>query len=211
MLRGVLAGYGRRTVLWGLCADFPRGRVTAVLGPGGSGKSTLLRVVQGSTPELWCSGEIPRVSSWLLPQPGRFQRVELDERLLVANRLCVERWIATRSGVLTPSIYDALLRDSNGLLRISRILSAGADVLLLDEPDARVDQRVVDVLVAVLRALAGEGTTVVLVTHNLALVDRIADHVLLLVDGLKLDEGSYARVRARPASERVRQFFTWGA
>jgi ABC-type multidrug transport system ATPase subunit len=213
VVRDVQAGYGRRTVLCDLAVEFPRASVSAVLGPGGSGKSTLLRMLAGISSELWSSGEIPRLSAWLLPQPTRTSARPdlLDTELVERARAELELWLAANPTVLSPDHREALRASARAVVRASRIVAAEAELLLLDEPDCDLDDRARLALAQLLRALARAGRTIVLVTHNLALVDQVADHLVLLVDGVKLDEGPPARVRAEPASERVRDFFIWGA
>ncbi|MFO7568030.1 MAG: ATP-binding cassette domain-containing protein [Enhygromyxa sp.] len=211
-VHNVRAGYGQRTVLCGLAAEFPWASVSAVLGPGGSGKSTLLRMLAGATPELWCSGEIPRCEAWLLPQEIRSaRRPELDPGLVTGARAELQAWLAEHPTALTDEHREALQASARALLRVARILAAQAEVLLLDEPDTDLDQPTSFALAELLRSLARAGRTILLVTHNLALVDQVADHLVLLIDGVKLDEGPPARVRAQPASARVRDFFIWGA
>lgn len=209
-VRGIRAGYGQRTVVADLSAEFPRASVTVVLGPGGSGKSTLLRVLAGSSPELWSAGEIPRVSALLLPQATRKVGRSEDAALVAAARVVVQAWFAEHSTVLSADHRGALLASSIAVVRVAKIVASEAELVLLDEPDSGLEGPVALALAKLLRALARAGRTIILVTHNLALVDHVADHVLLLIDGVKLDEGPLARVRELPASNRVRDFFIWG-
>jgi ABC-type multidrug transport system ATPase subunit len=212
VLRGVSAGYGARVVVRDLSAELPVAGLTVILGPGGSGKSTLLRLLDGPGPELWWSGEIPRASTWRLSQSTRSDRhLAIDAALFESERAAVGAWLARHPRVLTSSQRAALFDNARVVARLGQILSATADTLLLDEPDAEVPELVRPILVPMLRERAHAGVTVVLVTHNLALAECVADHAVLLVDGVKLDEGPLARLRARPASKRVRDFFTWGA
>ena len=210
IIRDVAAGYGPRRVLNDLSAEFPRAAVTVVLGPGGSGKSTLLRVIAGTGADLWWSGELPRTRAWMLAQPERLGEASADPHLVALARVQVELWLDLRPDALATEQRDALFASEVALMRASRILAADADLLLLDEPDASLAPLASFALVSLMRTRAREGATLVLVTHNLALVTWVADHVVLLVDGVKLDEGALTRLRSNPASERVRDFFTWG-
>lgn len=206
-MRGVTAGYGEHTVLHGLSARIPRGRITAVLGPGASGKSTLLRVLEGrAAPPAWWTGEVPTLDAWRMPQPRRGVD-ELGD--LGLAEMVIQRW-AFRAGVDYTIVRHELLLDPAVLARVSRIVTATAPVLLLDEPDAWVHDRDLSVLILALRDLSMQGRTIVMVTHDLSLARRVADHVLLLVDGHKLDEGPPRRVQTQPSCDRARDFFTWG-
>lgn len=210
-LQDVAVGYGEVPILRSLSAELPRGAVTTVLGPGGSGKSTLLRALEGKTPGLWCRGGMPRLQAWRLPQPSRVRGRAIEPERIAGARERIEPWLAAHPNALTSAAEHALLHSELGLVRAARVLAAhDAEVLLLDEPDVHLGSAVSRAFSAMLRALAREGATIVLVTHDLALVHEISDHLLLLIDGIKLDEGAPMRVRAHPASERVRSFFTWG-
>ncbi|MCA9656329.1 MAG: hypothetical protein H6712_08555 [Myxococcales bacterium] len=206
-LRNLSAGYGPRTAIRDLSARLPRGRISAVLGPGASGKSTLLRVLEGSTPpDLWWTGEIPSVEAWRLPQPRRGV-AELDDLAEAAEQL--ERW-ASEAGMDFSVLRQELLTQPAMLARLGRIVASKAELLLLDEPDAGAYDQDLSALTLVLRDLSMRGQTVLLVTHNLGLANRLADHLLLLVDGDKLDEGPPSRVRSNPSCARARDLLTWG-
>jgi ABC-type cobalamin/Fe3+-siderophores transport system ATPase subunit len=210
-LQDVAVGYGDVTILRELSAELPRGAITTVLGPGGSGKSTLLRALEGKTAGLWATGSMPLLPAWRLPQPSRVRGRACEPELLAAARARVEAWLAMHPSALPSAAEQALLHGELGLVRAARVLAArDAELLLLDEPDVHLASAVTRAFAAMLRVLAREGSTIVLVTHDLALVHEISDHLLLLVDGIKLDEGVPTRVHAHPASERVRSFFTWG-
>lgn len=209
-LRNVYAGYGDRTVIHGLDADIPRGRICAVLGPGGSGKSTLLKLLEGTAQGgLWHSGELPRANTWRLQQSLRGADVE-GERIVVRAQAVIEAW-ARRSGALSRSLLATVRSNPRLAARLARTLEEHAEVLLLDEIDSAAGAEGLTALVTALRHLRNDGRTIVLVTHNLELARRAADYVLLLVDGSKLFEGSPAHLYQASASHsRVRDFFIWG-
>jgi ABC-type cobalamin/Fe3+-siderophores transport system ATPase subunit len=210
-LQDVAVGYGDVTILRELSAELPRGAITTVLGPGGSGKSTLLRALEGKTAGLWSTGSLPMLPAWRLPQPSRVRGRASEPEQVATARARVEAWLAAHPSALTSAAEHALLHGELGLVRAGRVLAArDAALLLLDEPDVHLASTVMRAFAAMLRVLAREGATIVVVTHDLALVHEISDHLLLLIDGIKLDEGAPTRVHAQPASERVRSFFTWG-
>lgn len=223
-MRGVSAGYGARQVLHGLSAELPRAALTVLLGPGGSGKSTLLHALARLSDDAaraashprhaaapWAVGELPRITSHHVAQPLR----RLDEARPAADELAraelrIVARLARTPALLAADERAALLDSPTALLRCDEILTSAAELLLLDEPDAQLDRLAARAMGRLLRAHAHAGATVVLATHDLSLVHELADHALLLLDGVKLDEGPLARLLAAPASERVRSFFTWG-
>ncbi len=89
--------------------------------------------------------------------------------------------------------YGALKR-----LEIARALAAEPSLLLLDEPAAGLNQTEAREIDALIKQLAAEGTTIVLVEHNMRLVMEVSDHVLVLDHGRKLAEGTPAQVSANP-------------
>lgn len=208
-LREVRAGYGARTVIRGLSAALPRQQISVVLGPGGSGKSTLLRVLEGSKGDLWWAGGVPSLDAWRLPQQVRDGPDEIGgpEWDLAVKEL--EDWLRPRD-TLSPAMWTGLLSSPAVLMRLTMILRARAEVLLLDEPDQSAQASARVALGGIIRRLRGEGHTIVVVTHHLTFAREIADHVVLLIDGEKLDEGPLTRMQAEPASPRVRDFLTWG-
>ena len=210
-LRGIRAGYGTRVVLDGVNLAFPRDRVTAIVGPGGSGKSTLLRAAVGVAEggALWVTGSSNLGDAFLLPQARRgidgHSRPDLGTtRARLAEQLTLHG-IDLRQPQLAP-----LAAASVPMAGLTRALESGRRTLLLDEIDAHGDPPAVASLAFVLRRLARRGHDVVLVTHNLALVRRAADHVVVLLDGVVLDAGSLHQVERAPASQRVRDFFRLG-
>lgn len=123
---------------------------------------------------------------------GRKAEAEIAERALtVARRLKLDR------------IIDNRVTDISGgqkkLLEIGRCLMAGPRLLLLDEPVAGVNPTLAEEIGDQLRALVAEGLTILLIEHDMALVGRIADHVVVMARGQRLAEGTFAEVRENRA------------
>jgi branched-chain amino acid transport system ATP-binding protein len=85
------------------------------------------------------------------------------------------------------------------LLEIARALAAGPRLLLLDEPAAGLNSEETKLLAATVRSIVAQGTTVLLIEHDMNLVMNTADHVVVLDFGAKIAEGPPSRVRADPA------------
>jgi ABC-type branched-subunit amino acid transport system ATPase component len=209
-LEGIYAGYGPRTVIHDLDARFPRHRVTALLGPGASGKSTLLQVLEGVKDDPWSIGSVPALDGWRLPQRSRDGTAKVEADSWDDAVAVLARWLRGRTRLLSPSMWTALLSCPSVLTRLATVLKARAEVLLLDEPDLPAEGAVHAALATVIRRLRGDGHTIVLVTRNLDFARNVADHLVLLVDGKKIDEGPLSRMQREPASARVLEFLTWG-
>ncbi len=91
---------------------------------------------------------------------------------------------------------------------IARALAMQPKVMLFDEPTSSLDPELIGEVLGVMRALAEEGTTMIVVTHEIGFAREVSDRVLLLHDGLIEEEGTPEEVIMNPKSERSRQFFS---
>lgn len=211
---------GGRAVLQGVNADLARGRVTALIGLNGSGKSTLLRAVVGELPyrgrlEYRCGHDHTH------PRPDHVgyvpQRLSIDPRLPITVRdlmglalkraplfLGLGRRLNDRLRTMLEPVGVADLLDVpvDGLSggQLQRVLLALAlepkpELLLLDEPAAGIDfkdqQSFYDLIAGLNRQT---GVTILLVSHDLTVVSRFADHVLCLRDGVIHCQGPPERI-----------------
>ncbi|WP_067696379.1 zinc ABC transporter ATP-binding protein AztA [Nocardia jejuensis] len=195
------AGYPGRTVLQGVSAEIPSGRITAVVGPNGSGKSTLLSVLAGVLAPV--SGTIERASRCrpalvvqhsavplTLPitvrqtvamgrwsQRGPWRRLTRHDRLVV--RICLDRLGIAE---LADRRLGALSGGQRQRALLAQALAQESDLLLLDEPASGLDADARRDISELLVELADTGVTVVQATHDDAEASR-AHHRLLLHDG----------------------------
>lgn len=91
---------------------------------------------------------------------------------------------------------------------IARALAIGPKAMLFDEPTSALDPELVGEVLAVIRALADEGRTMILVTHEMKFAREVADHVIYLHNGMIEEEGPPAAVFGAPKSERLKQFLS---
>ena len=195
------------------------GRVTGLIGPNGAGKSTLFDVICGlRRPRygrvLLDGRNVTRHGPARRARNGMartFQRLELfgrlsvRENLLVAAELGARRRRATHvvSGLLetlgleavADSPADALPTGVARLVEVGRALAAGPRLLLLDEPAAGQDESETRRFGDLLRSLAAEGMTVILVEHDMSLVMEVCDEVYVLDLGRNIASGPPAAIR----------------
>ncbi|MGW5615917.1 ABC transporter permease subunit [Streptomyces sp. NPDC003877] len=215
--RRLHARYGGFTALDGVDLDLSPGRVTAVVGPNGAGKSTLFHCLAGTLRPARGAVLLGGRDVTALPAHARtrlgvartFQQLAVFPSLTVAENVRVG---AEQGRVADPGAVERTLRllglDGpvrarpaaglpTGTLRrveLARILAGGPRVLLLDEPAAGLDTAEVDALARVLRALAADGTALLVVEHDLDLVAGLADVVHVMVAGRIVASGPPGRV-----------------
>lgn len=209
---------GGRTVLSGVSAAFEPGSITVVLGPNGAGKSSLLTVLAGlmaaESGEVRLAGE--RLSS--LPSRDRARTIgylpqgaEVHWNLKVRDVVALGRqphigpfagpaeadeaaiaaaMLAADLGELAEQPILELSGGERARALLARVLAGEPEVLLADEPLANLDPRHQMQALALFRAEAAKGRTVVLVLHDLHAAARCADRLLLLGNGRLLGAGS---------------------
>ncbi|MEV5613174.1 ATP-binding cassette domain-containing protein [Streptomyces sp. NPDC052225] len=201
--------YDGRPVLRDVSLRVPAGRITAVIGPNGAGKSTLFHCLAGTLrPDAGRVrfGErditaLPAHARTRLGVARTFQQLVVFPSLTVAENLRIG---AEQGRVRDPAAVPRLLRLfglrgerptadlPTGTLRrveLARALAGGPHVLLLDEPAAGLDDAEVAYLAGLLKALAADGTAVLVVEHDLDLVADLADTVHVLTAGNLVSSG----------------------
>jgi zinc transport system ATP-binding protein len=209
-LRGACASLGARAVLRGVDLAVEPGEVVALLGANGSGKSTAIRTVIGQVPltggelELFGTpfarfrawhriGYVPQRSTAAAGVPatvrevvsaGRLSRTKLRP-LGRADKTAVARALdVVGLGDRAKDSVDALSGGQHQRVLIARALAAEPEVLIMDEPLAGVDLSTQDVLAEALREQVGDGTSVLLVLHELGPFAPLIDRAVLLHEGL---------------------------
>ncbi|MFJ9120386.1 ATP-binding cassette domain-containing protein [Streptomyces sp. NPDC102394] len=221
--RGLQARYGGFTALDGVGLEVHPGQVTAVIGPNGAGKSTLFHCLAGTLRPargqvLLADRDITRLPAHTRTRLGiarTFQQLAVFPSLTVAENVRVG---AEQGRVTDPGAVDRALRlfDLDGPLRtrpaaalptgtlrrveLARALAGGPRVLLLDEPAAGLDSAEVTAMTRVLKALAADGTALLVVEHDLDLVADLADVVHVMTAGRIVASGPPDRVLQEAAS-----------
>jgi branched-chain amino acid transport system permease protein len=125
-----------------------------------------------------------------LPRYRRTRAAELEKARAILRRLGIERFADDPA--------DSLALGTRRLTELARALAMRPKAILLDEVASGLDTHEVAELASILKYLAKEGMTVVLVEHNFTLVRSLADHIVVLADGKVLTEGTPAEVEAHP-------------
>jgi polar amino acid transport system ATP-binding protein len=232
-LTGVTKGYGERSVLRGIDFSVAAGEVACLIGRSGSGKSTILRCINGL--ETHDSGTIRVDGDIVTPQSLSIIRRKLSmvfqKALLFPHRTALENVIEGPVHVLKQSRQEATdlamsLLEKVGLIDrmndypaslsggeqqrvgIARALAMRPRVVLLDEPTAALDPEKVGEVLEVMRRLADEGMTMIVVTHEIGFASEVADQALFVDGGRIVEAGSAREVLSAPREERTRIFLS---
>jgi iron complex transport system ATP-binding protein len=231
--RDVVVRYPRRDTpaVNGVSLEATRGRITAVVGPNGSGKSTLVRALIGRLPVV--SGEIrvddesvatasrrelaTRVAVVTQREEpafplsvreyvalGRHPHLGMWRGPTAADTAAVERAVAlTETEPLLGRVVTELSGGEWQRVRLARAMAQGGEAIVLDEPTTFLDVGHEMAVFELLSRLARDGQAVLLVSHQLNLVARFADHIVLLHRGAVAASGSPAEVMQGAVLERV--------
>jgi len=228
---GIEKGYGGDPVLKGVSLSLKRGDVKVVMGPSGTGKSTLLRCLNYLTPpdagRVWLDGEAvtARNLNQIRAQIGFvFQDFNLFTHLRAIDNVRVgPRKIRGLSRVDADALarrelervgladkvqaYPAELSGGQQQrVSIARALAMEPKLILFDEPTSALDPELTGEVVAVMKRLAGEGMTMLLVSHEVGFARAAANEILFMDGGHILEQGQPAALFKRPQHERTRRF-----
>lgn len=232
-VRGLHKSFGDNHVLRGIDFHVGRGEVVCVIGPSGSGKSTLLRCVnrleEASEGSILIEGEDIRDPDAdvdaLRSRIGMvFQSFNLFPHLSVLRNLTIaQRRVRRRSEDEAVEVarrnlarvglsekIDAFPAHLSGgqqqRVAIARALSMDPDMMLFDEPTSALDPELVGEVLEVMRDLASEGMTMMVVTHEMGFAREVADRVVFMDAGVVVEEGDPQAVLVAPRHERTRRF-----
>ncbi|MGA9596224.1 MAG: amino acid ABC transporter ATP-binding protein [Acidimicrobiia bacterium] len=232
-IRDLHKHFGALEVLRGIDMVVRTGEVVCVIGPSGSGKSTLLRCVNrleeptsGSIliegeditgPEADVDGLRTRIGM-VFQQFNLFPHLTVLRNLTIAQRRVLGRDVEEARRVanamldrvgLSDKVEEHPSRLSGGQqqrVAIARALCMNPDMMLFDEPTSALDPELIGEVLDVMRGLADEGMTMVVVTHEMGFAKQVADRVIFMDGGVIVEEGPPLEVLGNPAHERTRRF-----
>lgn len=219
-----------RPVIDGLSAAIPKRGVTAIVGPNGAGKSVTLRLIDGLLRPDSGAIRFPGSDPARVRRAFVFQRPALLRADLAANVALAlaplrlpraearDRVEAALDRVgLAHRAREAARKLSGGeqqRLALARALAVRPHLLLLDEPTASLDPAATEAVERIVAGIAAEGTKVVLVSHHLGQVARLAEDVAVLAHGRVVEHGPVRSVLENPQSPEARAYIAgevpWG-
>jgi polar amino acid transport system ATP-binding protein len=232
-LTAVEKRFGALKVLRGVTLTVPKGQVVAVIGPSGSGKSTMLRCINGleqvDAGEIWVEGERVTGATAELPRLRRkigmvFQHFNLFPHMSVIHNVAIgpimvlripkreaydlARRLLARVG-LSDKADAAPYQLSGGQqqrVAIARALAMEPSLMLFDEPTSALDPELVNEVLRVMRELAHQGMTMIVVTHELSFAEHAASRLVMFDRGQIIEDGTPADVLRSPRHERTQAF-----
>ncbi len=227
--------FGNNVILRDIDFSVRTGDVTCIIGPSGSGKSTLLRCM--NLLETPTSGEIcyhgADITAPGMNVPGYrakvgmvFQNFNLFNNMTVLQNCVVgqvkvlkrDKETARKNALsylekvgMAPYIHAKPRQLSGGQkqrVAIARALAMEPEILLFDEPTSALDPQMVGEVLEVMRDLAGEGLTMIIVTHEMAFARDVSHHVIFMADGVIVEEGGPEQIFGSPENEATREFLS---
>lgn len=231
-LENVHKSFGKNEVLKGINLHIKQGQVVVIIGPSGSGKSTVLRTM--SYLEEPTSGKVivdgmdlsdKKKLNDVRAEVGMvFQNFNLFPHMTVMENLTLAQTKVRKTSMEEAKKIGQALLDRVGLadkanaypdslsggqkqrVAIARALAMKPKVMLFDEPTSALDPEMVSEVLDVMKSLAEEGMTMVIVTHEMGFAKKVADRVLFVDGGLILEDNTPERVFDAPTNERTKSF-----
>ncbi|ELY58920.1 ABC transporter ATP-binding protein [Natronolimnohabitans innermongolicus] len=205
---GIDHDYGTVSVLQDISLTVPRGSVTAIIGPNGAGKTTLIRALAGlhepTEGEITYHGPETARQIGYLPQHPAFrpgftcrETLQFYASLVGDDDAAMEKLARVGLEDAADRNVEALSGGMTRLLGVAQATIGDPPIIVLDEPGSGLDPGMSMHVFDVASALADEGVSILLTSHDLELVERIADEVFVLSDGQFVQHGSTAELRAR--------------
>ena len=234
-IRGLEKSFGPLKVLKGIDLDVHKGEVVCIIGASGSGKSTLLRCLnlleEPDCGHIWFDGQdltdLDTDLDALRQKIGMvFQTFNLFNNKNVLDNCTMapmsvrhipkaqaeETAIRHLKAVGLGSFIHADSRRLSGgqkqRVAIARALCMEPEIMLFDEPTSALDPEIVGEVLDVMKALAKEGMTMVVVTHDMAFAKEVSDRVVFMDQGVILEQGPPAQLFGAPRESRTREFLS---
>lgn len=227
--------FGEHEVLKGISTTISKGEVVAVIGPSGCGKSTFLRSLNrleestsGSisfegtdiTEESVDINEIREKIGMVFQQFNLFPNMTVKENIMLApvkrGKMTTEEAAAKAEELLRrigledkADAYAPMLSGGQKQrIAIARALAMNPDVMLFDEPTSALDPEMVGEVLELIRELAQDGMTMVIVTHEMGFAREVANRVLFFNDGMIQEENTPQELFGNPQNQRLKEFLS---
>ncbi|TKV26160.1 amino acid ABC transporter ATP-binding protein [Arthrobacter sp. NamB2] len=234
-VRALCKSFGSNEVLKGIDFHVDQGEVVCVIGPSGSGKSTLLRCVnrleEPTTGTVMVEGvditdsetdldDVRTRIGMVFQQFNLFPHLTVLKNLTLAQQRAKKRGKAEATEIARKNLAkvglaekaDAFPAQLSGgqqqRVAIARALSMDPDMMLFDEPTSALDPELVGDVLEVMKQLAKEGMTMMVVTHEMGFAREVGDRVVFMDGGVVVEQGKPEDVLGNPQHERTKLFLS---
>ena len=225
--------FDKNEVLTGIDATIYEGEVVCVIGPSGSGKSTFLRCLNkledatsgtieidgyDITDKKMNINKVRENIGMVFQQFNLFQNMTVIKNIMMApvmlKKMTKEqaeqkaKELLARVGISdkADSFPGELSGGQQQRVAIARALAMNPDIMLFDEPTSALDPEMVGEVLDVMKELAAEGMTMIVVTHEMGFAREVSDRVLFMADGVICEQGTPEEVFGNPQNERTQDF-----
>ena len=232
---GLCKSFGKIDVLKGIDIEIKKGEVVVIIGPSGSGKSTFLRTLnlleEPTGGHVYFEGvdiTDPKININLHRQKMGmvFQQFNLFPHMTVLKNMTIAPLKLRKSTKADAEKRAMSLLERVGLadranaypsqlsggqkqrVAIVRALCMQPDVMLFDEPTSALDPEMVGEVLEVMKALANDGMTMAVVTHEMGFAREVADRVLFIDEGIIMEQGTPEQIFNNPQSPRLKDFLS---
>ena len=233
-VKGLKQSFGENAVLKDINFSVSKGDVTCIIGSSGSGKSTMLRCInlleEPTGGEIVYRGknilETKNIPAYRAKVEMVFQSFNLFNNMTVLKNCMIgqqkvlgaDKDTAKKEAMyylekvgMAPFINAKPTQLSGGQkqrVAIARALAMKPDVILFDEPTSALDPQMVGEVLEVIKNIAGEGLTMIIVTHEMAFARDVSNHVVFMHDGVICEEGSPDEIFTNPQMPETKAFLS---
>ncbi|GGJ32538.1 amino acid ABC transporter ATP-binding protein [Paenibacillus hunanensis] len=234
-VKGLKKSFGKNEVLTGIDIDIAQGEVVVVIGPSGSGKSTFLRCLnlleQPTGGEIYFEDELITARKYDIDSARRkmgmvFQHFNLFPHKTVLQNLTIAPIKVKKTDTASAQKIALDLLQTVGLadkkdaypnqlsggqkqrIAIARALAMQPHVMLFDEPTSALDPEMVGEVLEVMKKLAQQGMTMVIVTHEMGFAREVGDRIIFMDGGRIVEQGTPEQVFGSPSNARTQDFLS---
>ena len=232
-IKGLCKSFGDHEVLKGIDQNVEEGEVLCIVGPSGSGKSTMLRCInrleEPTGGEIYIDGELvteKNVDAMRTKMGMVFQSFNLFPHKSVLENLTIgpinvkkadkkeseEKGLALLERVGLAEKANEYPRNLSGgqqqRVAIARALAMDPEVMLFDEPTSALDPEMVGEVLEVMKQLAAEGMTMVVVTHEMGFAREVGNRIFFMDGGRITEQGTPEEVFGNPQNARLKEFLS---
>ncbi len=233
-IKGLKKSFGENTVLKNINFSVKPGDVTCIIGSSGSGKSTMLRCInlleEPTGGEIIYRGqnilETKNIPAYRAKVEMVFQSFNLFENMTVLKNCMIGQMKVLKTDKETAKKEAMLYLEKVGMapyinakprqlsggqkqrVAIARALAMKPDVILFDEPTSALDPQMVGEVLEVIKNIAKEGLTMIIVTHEMAFAKDVSNHVVFMSDGVICEEGTPEEIFTAPKQPETKAFLS---